>query len=243
MKLNFKTSNSNLFFSAHSQSFPTHSQSFPTIFFSQKECHNALGKFHYNRGDLPSALKCYVRTRDYTLNREHTIAMCRNVIKVSIELGNFAHVTNYVSKAQQNLEQQGSVDSHVMSAFRVDLALANLQSRKYKLAAEELLKTSAAIGDTYNTVVSVSDIAHYITIFALATFERSKVRAMLEPPNKPDAQDQQKLYLSVKQFLEEKPILRRILEDFYHSKYQSCLKNLEILKVRSFDERNFFQWF
>ena len=201
-----------------------------------RECHNALGQFHYNRGDLPSALKCYVRTRDYTLNRDHTIAMCRNVIKVSIELGNFAHVTNYVSKAQQNLEQQGTPDSNVLAALRVDLALANLTSRKYKLAAEELLKTTPAIGSSYNEVIAVSDIAHYITIFALATFERTKIRGMLEPPNKSEIQSQeafdnaQKLYLTVKAFLEEKPILRRILEDFYNSKYSSCLKNLEILK-------------
>ena len=32
--------------------------------------------------------------------------MCLNVIKVSIELGNYVHVSNYISKAEQTPEAQ-----------------------------------------------------------------------------------------------------------------------------------------
>ena len=62
--------------------------------------HNDLGEFFYDRGDLNAALRSYVRTRDYCTTAKHIIQMCLNVIKVSIEMGNFAHVINYVNKAE-----------------------------------------------------------------------------------------------------------------------------------------------
>lgn len=71
--------------------------------------HNDLGDFHYERGDLNAALKCYVRTRDYCTTSKHIISMCLNVIKVSIEMGNFAHVINYVNKAEQTPDLQDPV--------------------------------------------------------------------------------------------------------------------------------------
>ena len=36
-----------------------------------------------------------------TLSRRHIVAMCLNVIRVSVESENFAHVQNYVQKASQ----------------------------------------------------------------------------------------------------------------------------------------------
>lgn len=63
--------------------------------------HNDLGDFYYHRGDLTSAFKCYVRTRDYCTTPRHIVAMCLNVIRVSVEIENFAHVQNYVQKASQ----------------------------------------------------------------------------------------------------------------------------------------------
>jgi COP9 signalosome complex subunit 1 len=42
-----------------------------------------------------------VRTRDYCTTPRHIVAMCLNVIRVSVESENFAHVQNYVQKASQ----------------------------------------------------------------------------------------------------------------------------------------------
>jgi COP9 signalosome complex subunit 1 len=78
--------------------------------------HNDLGDFYYNRGDLNSALKCYVRTRDYCTTSRHIIQMCMNVIKVSIEMGNYAHVVNYVAKAEQTPDL---TDKTTISRLRV----------------------------------------------------------------------------------------------------------------------------
>ena len=55
---------------------------------------------------LQNAFKSYVRTRDYCTTGKHVIQMCLNVIKVSIELGNYVHVNNYISKAEQTPEVQ-----------------------------------------------------------------------------------------------------------------------------------------
>lgn len=57
---------------------------------------------------MQSAFKSYVRTRDYCTSGKHVIQMCLNVIKVSIELGNYVHVNNYISKAEQTAEVQVS---------------------------------------------------------------------------------------------------------------------------------------
>ena len=51
--------------------------------------HNDLGDFHSARGDFAMALKCYVRTRDYCTTSKHILAMCQNVIRASIQMGNF----------------------------------------------------------------------------------------------------------------------------------------------------------
>jgi hypothetical protein len=50
---------------------------------------------------MQNALKCYLRTRDYCTTPKHIIIMCLAIIKCGVEMGNYAHVSNYVSKAEQ----------------------------------------------------------------------------------------------------------------------------------------------
>lgn len=97
--------------------------------------YNDLGDFHYSRGDLQQAFKCYVRTRDYCTTSKHIVAMCLNVILVSIELGQFVHVTNYVTKADQTPDVQDTV---VLAKLKCAAGLAHLESKKYKLAARKV---------------------------------------------------------------------------------------------------------
>ena len=49
---------------------------------------------------LQSAFKCYQRTRDYCTTSKHILSMCLNVIRVSISMGNYLNVSNYVQKAE-----------------------------------------------------------------------------------------------------------------------------------------------
>jgi hypothetical protein len=50
---------------------------------------------------LQNAFKSYVRTRDYCTTPKHIITMCLNAVRVAVEMNNFMHVSNYVSKAEQ----------------------------------------------------------------------------------------------------------------------------------------------
>lgn len=45
--------------------------------------HDDLGDHFLDCGDLPNALKCYSRARDYCTSGKHIVNMCLNVIKVS----------------------------------------------------------------------------------------------------------------------------------------------------------------
>jgi len=67
-------------------------------------------------------------------------------------------------------------------------------------------------------VISPQDIATYGCICALASFDRIDLKnRILENQN-------------FRQFLELTPQFRKIIEDFYQSKYTSCLQGLEQIK-------------
>ena len=115
--------------------------------------YNELGDFHYSRGDLSTSLKSYVRSRDYCTTPKHIILMCLNVIRVSIEMGNYAHVGNYLTKAEQAPDLS---DKIVIAKLRVASGLANLEGRKYKQAARKFIETTIDLGSTYNEVAPQS---------------------------------------------------------------------------------------
>merc|ERR1719163_2128840 len=121
--------------------------------------HNDLGDFHSARGDFATALKCYVRTRDYCTTSKHIITMCLNVIRVSIHMGNFTHVANYISKAETT--DTSNSDPILMAQLKVAAGLAQLESKKYKLAARKFLDTNPELGSSFNEIVSPQDVAIY----------------------------------------------------------------------------------
>ncbi|KAL8172474.1 hypothetical protein V2J09_024278 [Rumex salicifolius] len=96
--------------------------------------YNDFGDFYYSHGALGDAFKNYVRTRDYCTTAKHIIHMCLNAILVSIETGQFTHVTSYVSKAEQTCE---ALDPVTTAKLRCAGGLAHLESKKYKLAARK----------------------------------------------------------------------------------------------------------
>ena len=56
---------------------------------------------HPDASAVQNALKCYLRTRDYCTTPKHIVIMCLAIIKCGVEMGNYVHVNNYVSKAEQ----------------------------------------------------------------------------------------------------------------------------------------------
>eukprot|EP01113_Clastostelium_recurvatum_P018008 TRINITY_DN2124_c0_g1_i1.p1 TRINITY_DN2124_c0_g1~~TRINITY_DN2124_c0_g1_i1.p1 ORF type:complete len:436 (+),score=129.42 TRINITY_DN2124_c0_g1_i1:32-1339(+) len=178
--------------------------------------HVELGDFHYNRGDLSSALKCYARMRDYCTSST-VIGMCLSVIKVGIEMNNYSHVQNYVAKAEQT---PNASDHGISARLQVASGLSLLEGRKYKMAARKFLETPfepAAI-TAWNDVIAPQDIATYGALMALASFDRQELKKKV-------------LDNAVfRNYLELTPELRELLNDFYDSKYTSMLRHLENIR-------------
>jgi len=175
--------------------------------------HNDLGEVYYKRGDLNNALKCYVRARDYCSNTKHILQMCFNVIRVSVEMNNFAHVSNYVGKAEQTTSEG---DQIIVSRLKICSGLSNLENKKYKAAALKFLEATN-LAD-FNYVIAPQDVAIYGALTALATFDRSELKKKVIDN------------LVFRNFSELVPDVREMINDFYSSKYASCIAHLDKLK-------------
>lgn len=176
---------------------------------------NELGDFFYDRGELSPAMKYYLRSRDYCTSSRHTILMCLNVIKVSLELGNYAHVISYVSKAEQTPELK---DKAMIAKLKASAGLAYMNTESYKSAARKFVETTFDLGNTYSNVISAQDVAIYGGLCALAKFDREELRKKVIEN------------VEFKNFLELVPNVRELIHDFYQSRYASSLTYLEHLK-------------
>ncbi|XP_059634118.1 COP9 signalosome complex subunit 1-like [Cornus florida] len=176
---------------------------------------NDLGDFYYAHGVLPDALRNYIRTRDYCTTSKHIINMCLNATLVSIEMGQFAHVINYVNKAEQNPD---ALDPVTIAKLRSSAGLAHLEAKKYKLAARKFLETGHELGNSYTEVIAPQDIATYGGLCALASFDRTELKSKVIDN------------INFRNFLELVPEVRELIHDFYSSRYASCLDYLGRLK-------------
>lgn len=178
--------------------------------------YNDFGDFYYSHGQLGDAFKSYVRTRDYCTTSKHIVHMCLSTILVSIEMGQFSHVSSYVSKAEQGTD---ALDPIIISKLRCAAGLANLEAKKYKLAARKFLETGPELSSHYNDVIASQDVATYGGLCALATFDRAELKSKVIDNS------------NFRNFLELVPEVRELINDFYSSHYASCLEYLGNLKA------------
>jgi COP9 signalosome complex subunit 1 len=123
-----------------------------------------------------------------------------NAILVSIEMGQFTHVTSYVNKAEQNPE---TLEPMVNAKLRCASGLAHLELKKYKLAARKFLDVNPELGNSYNEVIAPQDIATYGGLCALASFDRSELKQKVIDN------------INFRNFLELVPDVRELINDFY----------------------------
>ncbi|XP_068149791.1 COP9 signalosome complex subunit 1b [Drosophila tropicalis] len=182
--------------------------------------HDDLADHYLSCGDLTNALKCYSRARDYCTSPKHVVNMCLNVIKVSIYLQNWAHVLSYISKAESTPDfAEGSKEANAQVHTRLECAagLAELQQKKYKVAAKHFLNANFDHCE-FPEMISASNVAVYGGLCALATFDRQELKRLVIAST------------SFKLFLELEPQLRDIIFKFYESKYASCLTLLDEIR-------------
>lgn len=171
---------------------------------------NQLAEFHTRRGNLQEALKGYIRTRDYCTTARHNVDMCMNVIAVSIQLGNFRHITSYISKA----EGINETSTLTKSKIKIASGLVALHDSQYKVAARKFLEIDIDTSDQFGDIISAEDIAIYGTILGLATLDRKELRTcLLESSN-------------FKRFTELVPVMRQLTQDFFAGNYSSLFAKL-----------------
>ncbi|KAJ1565529.1 cop9 signalosome complex subunit, partial [Nowakowskiella sp. JEL0078] len=176
-----------------------------------------LGNHYYECGDLSKSLKYYTQSRDFSSSSKHLVEMCLNVIKVSIELGNFTHAQSFIVKAESITDIPDR--AIVQSKLKCALGLVNLvESGKFARAAKSFLEISFDIGSSYNDVVSPHDVAIYGGLCALAAFDRQDLKSKVFENS------------DFKQFLDLEPQIRDLLQNFYNSKYTVCLELLDRMK-------------
>ncbi|KAM9967382.1 hypothetical protein ACTFIW_001466 [Dictyostelium discoideum] len=175
---------------------------------------NDLGEFYYKIGDHQNALKCFIRTRDYCTTSKHVLAMCFNIIKLGVDTQNYTHAPSYIAKA----EQSPDLDNVSNAKLRSVNGLYNLDGSRYKLAARKFIETPFEQSNVFSDIISPQDIAYYGGLCALATFDRNELKKkVIDDP-------------MFKNYLELVPELRELINDFYNTKYGSCLKYLDKMK-------------
>ncbi|XKL63208.1 hypothetical protein PGB90_005572 [Kerria lacca] len=181
--------------------------------------HDDLGDHYLDCGDLNNALKCYSRARDYCTSGKHIVNMCINVIKVSIYLQNWTHVSSYVCKAEQTPDFAEGKDNNnvIFTRLRCAAGIAELACRRYKSAARHFLQASLDHCD-FPEILSPNNVAIYGGLCALATYDRNELQKNVI------------LSSSFKLFLELEPQLRDIIFKFHESKYATCLRLLDEIK-------------
>ncbi|KAG0342459.1 COP9 signalosome complex subunit 1 [Podila horticola] len=174
-----------------------------------------LGNHYYECGDLTGAHRSYSRTRDYCTTPKHILDLCMNVIKVSIELGNFPHVLTYVVKAEST---PGLADDKEFTKSKLKAAsgLSNLDLSKYYTAARDFLSIGEElVAHPYSDVISPNDIAVYGGLCALATFPRTELKTRVIDN------------VGFRQYLDLEPHIRDLIQGFYNSNYTVCLEIMD----------------
>ncbi|EEH53792.1 uncharacterized protein MICPUCDRAFT_3283, partial [Micromonas pusilla CCMP1545] len=180
--------------------------------------HNDLGDFHHSRGALAAAFKCYVRARDYCTTPRHVVGMCLNVVRVSIESENFAHVGNYVQKALATAPDVGKEEPTVFAKLQVASALAYLDQKKYKDAATKFTELGMELEEEYNEVVTAGDVATYGALCALASFDRKELKEKVMDS------------VTFRAMMESAPAMRDLVNDFHGSKYKKLFDGIDDAK-------------
>ncbi|KAK4794188.1 hypothetical protein SAY86_012182 [Trapa natans] len=69
-------------------------------------------------------------------------------------MGQFTHATSYVSKAEQTPD---ALDTITVAKLRCVAGLADLESKKFKLASPKFLETCRELGSQYDEELETSD--------------------------------------------------------------------------------------
>lgn len=137
-----------------------------------------LGMFYFDRSDYVSASKMFMRTRDHCSNNVQMLDFCIAVIKTYVLTQNWPMVSTYVGKAEGILaDPKTERQKQVQAQMHAVAGLADLSLSRYRQAAMNFSKVGSELGSSFDDVVASIDVARYGVLTALATHDRTAIRA------------------------------------------------------------------
>jgi len=183
---------------------------------SIRSAYLSLADYSKARGNLKESLKYTLRSRDYCTDVRSSASMCLSVIELGIDLGNYAQVHSYVSKAEHTTDLVNG-DSVVAAKLKVASGIALMHDGRYADAANKFTSVSADLdgGMMYPSVASAEDVALYGSLLGLASLDRHSLQISVLDST------------LFKQKLELLPWMRDALRHFRLAEYGSCLQILD----------------
>jgi COP9 signalosome complex subunit 1 len=182
-----------------------------------RNCLTNLAAFMHASGDYAGSTRNYARVFDYCSTPKQMVEVNLAMILVSIENNNYSFASQCIEKAEQRVD--ASKDKVESAKLKIAQALVLLEQKKYKACAKKLLvEIRPEVADSWREVLTSLDVVVMAAICALASFDRSEVKKyLMDPPH-------------VKVLLEFVPEVRDVINDFYSSRYATCLRALDVIK-------------
>ncbi|EFH42774.1 hypothetical protein ARALYDRAFT_919561 [Arabidopsis lyrata subsp. lyrata] len=178
-----------------------------------------LGELHYDYGDLNEAFRIFHEELESCTMETQVIESHLKLILVSLKRGKLEDVLQWVDKVRER--GGGSMESIVAAKVTCACALGNMGLQRYKTAAREFLDVSCGLGDTFNEVILPRDVAIYGGLCALATYDRSEIKARTQGVLANN---------HAWRVLGFAPEIRKIITEFHKGHYTYCLNYLQSIK-------------
>ncbi|KAK6331596.1 hypothetical protein TWF718_002145 [Orbilia javanica] len=176
--------------------------------------HKDLGDHFYTTGDLASAYRAFSRMRDYCTSNKQMLDMTLSCILICIDQAQYTSVQTNVAKIRNHIRSDDDLKVH-QPKVSIAAGVAFLASGNYLDAARSFIGTNPAVGNDYNTVATMNDVAIYGGLTALASMDRNMLKTEVLDST------------TFRTFLELEPHIRRALTAFHSSRYGECLSILE----------------
>jgi COP9 signalosome complex subunit 1 len=142
---------------------------------------------------------------------KHADEYCLNLVLVSFLMDKVMNVANYIGKIDDN-----ETSPMVKDKLRVVKGLFYLYQSNYEQASRAFLSITSSENILFQltTILSTQDLAIYVTLCSLATFNRNNIRKLLL---------ENREYKSI---LDTVPMTRILLNEYLEGKYSSVLEKL-----------------
>lgn len=177
-----------------------------------------LAEYYAVHGEYNNAVSKYLEARDFTpANDTQQMHIINSVMKCSIDSQTLVHVKHQVQRAR-TLPNDVTNDPVTSAQLYAAHGLYSLKNESPSQAVDQFIHVTAALGDTYNSVCTLSDVATYVALCGLASYTRKQLKQ-----NILNNVEYQKL-------LDNVPVWRDILDQYYnnqHSQYTAQLNSMQ----------------